>query len=83
MPGVFTGLDHDYVASHHSYQQVLLRVLRSAQRLGASRVLYGMSADLQKSRFGARPEKRWAYVQATETFNSDVLAMVSETVAAS
>ncbi len=41
-----------------------------------------MSAGLQKSRFGARPEKRWAYVQATETYNADVLAHITETVAA-
>jgi 7-keto-8-aminopelargonate synthetase-like enzyme len=78
---VFLGLDYAYVASHHSYQQLLFQALRAAQRRGATRVLYGMSAELQKSRFGARPEKRWAYVQATETFNSDVLAHVAESVA--
>jgi 7-keto-8-aminopelargonate synthetase-like enzyme len=76
---VFLGLDYTFVASHHSYQQLLLQALRAAQRRGARRVLYGMSADLQKSRFGARPEKRWVYVQATETFNSDVLAHIAET----
>jgi hypothetical protein len=79
---VFVGLDYAYVAQHDSYQQLLFQALRSAQRHGASQVLYGMSADLQKARFGARPEKRWAYVQATETFNTAVLARVSETVAA-
>ena len=36
-----------------------------------------MSADLQKSRFGAARERRWAYVQATDTYNSDVLASVT------
>ena len=77
---VFLGLDYDFVASHHSYQVLLLQALRSAQRRGARRVLYGMSAELQKSRFGARPEKRWAYVQATETYNADVLAHIAETV---
>jgi hypothetical protein len=39
-----------------------------------------MSAELHKSRFGARPEKRWVYLQATETFNADVLAHIAETV---
>ena len=79
---VFVGLDYDYVASHDTYQQLLLQALRSAQRRGAHRVLYGMSADLQKARFGARPEKRWAYVQPTETYNADVLAHLAETVPA-
>jgi hypothetical protein len=71
---VFVGLDYAHVPTSHSYQQLLFQSLRSAQRHGASRVLYGMSADLHKARFGARPEKRWTYVQVTDTFNSDVLA---------
>jgi hypothetical protein len=79
---VFLGLDYEYVVSHASYQQMLLQALRAAQRRGARRVHYGMSAELQKSRFGAQPEKRWAYVQATETFNADVLAHIAETVPA-
>ena len=53
--GVVVGLDYDYVASRASYQQLLLQALRSAHRHGAGRVLLGMGADLQKSRFGARP----------------------------
>jgi 7-keto-8-aminopelargonate synthetase-like enzyme len=79
---LFVGMDYAYVPTHHSYQVLLLQALRSAKRSGARRVLYGMSADLQKSRFGARPEKRWAYVQATETYNSDVLAHLAESVPA-
>ena len=77
---VFCGLDYAYVPTHHSYQQLLFQVIRSAQRHGARRIFYGMSADLQKSRFGARSQKRWAYVQATETYNSDVLAHLAESV---
>jgi 7-keto-8-aminopelargonate synthetase-like enzyme len=79
---VFVGLDYDYVPTHHSYQQLLFQSVRSAQRHGVPRILYGMSADLHKARFGARPEKRWAYVQATETFNADVLARMTETAGA-
>ena len=77
---VFVGMDYRYVPTHHSYQQLLFQALRSAQRRGARRVLYGMSAELQKARFGARREKRWAYVQATETYNADVLALLAESV---
>jgi 7-keto-8-aminopelargonate synthetase-like enzyme len=79
---VFVGLDYGYVASHGAYQVLLLQAIRSAQRRGAPRVLYGMSADLQKARFGAVREKRWAYVQATDTFNADVLAQLTATVGA-
>ena len=74
---LFVGLDYAYVQDHHAYQQLLWQAVRSGQRRGAARVLFGMSADLQKSRFGAARERRWAYVQATDTYNSDVLASVT------
>ena len=79
---VFVGLDYDYVSTHSSYQVLLLQALRAAQRRGARLVRYGMGADLHKARFGARREKRWAYVQASETYNSDVLAHLAESVPA-
>ncbi len=78
---VFVGLDYGYVASHHCYQQTLWQAIRSAQRHGARRVLFGMSADLQKARFGARPERRWVYVQPTESYQLDVLNQLTERVA--
>ena len=80
---LFVGLDYDYVPTHSSYQVLLLQALRSAQRRGARLVRYGMGADLQKARFGARREKRWAYVQAGDTYNADVLAHLAESVPAS
>jgi 7-keto-8-aminopelargonate synthetase-like enzyme len=79
---VFVGLDYDYVASHHAYQQTLWQAVRAAQRNGAGRVLFGMSADLQKARFGARPERRWLYVQPTDSYQADVLGKLTEAVAA-
>jgi 7-keto-8-aminopelargonate synthetase-like enzyme len=79
---LFVGLDYAFVATHASYQVLLLQALRSARRRGAGLVRYGMGADLQKSRFGAQREKRWAYVAASETYNADVLARLAETVPA-
>jgi Acetyltransferase (GNAT) domain len=70
---LFLGLDYDYVASHGAYQQALWQSVRSAQRLGVERVLFGMAADRHKARFGARPQRQWAYVQTTDTYNSDIL----------
>jgi hypothetical protein len=78
---LFVGLDYTYVNSHHAYQQTLWQSLRSAQRRGARRVLLGMSADLQKSRFGAGRQRRWVYVQPTESYQLDVLTQLTERVA--
>ena len=79
---VFVGMDYRYVASHHSYQQTLWQAVRSGQRHGVRRVLMGMSADLQKHRFGARRERRWVYVQPTESYQADVLNQITEKVTA-
>ena len=79
---VFVGLDYTFVPTHHSYQQLLLQALRSARRHGARQVLYGMSAGLHKARFGARRERRCAYIQPSETYNADVLADLAESTPA-
>jgi hypothetical protein len=41
-----------------------------------------MSADLHKARFGAVRQRRWAYVQPTDTYSADVLARLAETAPA-
>ncbi|SHM59691.1 aminotransferase class I/II-fold pyridoxal phosphate-dependent enzyme [Cryptosporangium aurantiacum] len=79
---VFVGLDYTYVASHRSYQQTLWQTFRTGQRRGAKRLLLGMSADLQKSRFGARPRRRVVYLQPTEQYQADVLNQLTEAIAA-
>ena len=78
---IFAGLDYRYVASHETYQQMLWQTLRSARRLGLATVHLGMSAELHKSRFGARPVKRWVYVQPTDTYHTDMLTQLTEKVA--
>ncbi|HET9519320.1 MAG TPA: hypothetical protein VFO77_16475 [Actinoplanes sp.] len=78
---LFVGLDYRYVQSHHSYQQTLWQAMRSAQRHGARRVLYGMSANLQKARFGATRERRWVYLQSTDAFHHDVLTRIEQQLA--
>jgi 7-keto-8-aminopelargonate synthetase-like enzyme len=78
---LFVGLDYRYVASHRAYQQTLWQAIRAAQRHGARRVLFGMSADLQKARFGAKRERRWVYLQATDGFHLDVLNQLTEGLA--
>jgi hypothetical protein len=40
-----------------------------------------MSADLQKSRFGATRERRWVYLQSTDGYHLDVLNQITESLA--
>ena len=78
---LFVGLDYRYVASHRAYQQTLWQAVRSAQRHGSRKVLYGMGADLQKARFGATRERRWVYLQSTDGYHLDVLNQLTEGLA--
>lgn len=68
------GLDYDYVTSHRAYRQALLQAIRRGRAHGARRVLLGMGAPLEKRRFGARPQRRAAFVQAVDHYGMEVLA---------
>lgn len=73
------GLDYDYL-DRGCYRRLLLQTVRNAQRHGMGRVLLGMGADLEKRRFGARPVPSSVYLQATDSYNADVLARLAEDV---
>jgi len=75
---IFVGLDYAFVSSHRAYQQTLWQSVRSGRRTGAQKVLMGVSADLHKARFGAVREKRWVYVQPSESFHTDVLSRLAQ-----
>ena len=76
---LISGLDYDYL-DRGCYRRLLLQTVRDAHRLGVQRVLLGMGADLEKRRFGARPEPSSVYLQATETYHADLLARLTEDV---
>ncbi len=60
------GLDYHFVRSHGLYRQCIRHVVARAEALGCRRVLFGMGAKYEKSRFGARPENRAVYLRQIE-----------------
>ena len=78
---MIVGLDYDYVRSHHSYRQAMRQAVLRARAHGASRVLLGMGAPLEKRRFGARVDARCVYVQASDHYSHEVLAAHAAEVA--
>lgn len=68
------GLDYAHVESLHVYRQALWQAVLRARALGRPRVLFGMTAGLEKKRFGSEPEPRCVYAQASEHFQLEVLA---------
>ncbi len=78
---MLVGLDYSYVRSHHSYRQALRQSLLRARHHGAERVLLGMGAPLEKKRVGARPHARVTFVQASDHYSQEVLAMLEANLA--
>lgn len=74
---VLAGMDYRYIQTHALYRQLLAQALHRAEAHGSRRVLFGMGAELEKLRFGARREKRALYVQSEDPFHSDVLSLIS------
>ena len=72
------GMDYDYVFTHMVYKQSLFQVVKRARQLGLSKVFLGLSADIEKRKYGAKQIAKVAYVQAKDNFNMEVI----ETMAA-
>ena len=71
------GLDYDYVRSHGAYRQALRQAILRARELGAKRVLLGMGAAFEKTRFGAHAQQRVAFAQAADHYSQEVLAALA------
>jgi hypothetical protein len=71
------GLDYRVVSTHAGYRQLLKHALLRAHERGLERVFFGMGADLEKGRIGARPTQHRLYVQSHDHFQQDVMAMIS------
>ncbi|HET6550958.1 MAG TPA: aminotransferase class I/II-fold pyridoxal phosphate-dependent enzyme [Solirubrobacter sp.] len=71
------GLDYEYVRSHSAYRQALRRAIVRGRELGSKRVLLGMGATFEKSRFGAHVQGRVAFAQTNDHYSSEVLAALA------
>jgi hypothetical protein len=71
------GLDYAYVRSAGAYRQALRQAILRARSLGSRRVLLGMGAAFEKTRFGAHVQQRVAFAQASDHYSSEVLAALA------
>ena len=74
---MIVGLDYDVVRSHGAYRQALRQAIVRARSLGSKRVLLGMGASFEKTRFGAHVQERVAFAQASDHYSSEVLAALA------
>jgi 7-keto-8-aminopelargonate synthetase-like enzyme len=71
------GLDYSVVRTHGAYRQALRQAMLRARALGSKRVLLGMGATFEKTRFGAHVQERVAFAQASDHYSSEVLSALS------
>jgi 7-keto-8-aminopelargonate synthetase-like enzyme len=74
---MIVGLDYAVVRTHGAYRQALRQAMLRARSLGAKRVLLGMGATFEKTRFGAHVQQRVAFAQASDHYSSEVLAALA------
>lgn len=71
------GVDYDYVYQHGAYRQMLFQIIRRAMELGTKTVHLGMTANLEKLRFGTVAQRTCVYMQARDHFSGALLREIA------
>jgi len=75
--GFLCGVDYEYVYHHGAYRQLLYQLIRRAMELGMKSVHLGMTADMEKIRFGSVAQRTCVYMQARDHFNGALLREIA------
>jgi len=70
---IFVGLNYDTVEKYNTYRQAVFQVVKRANAIHANKVFLGLSATVEKRKFGARAIPKFAYVQAKDNFNMEFI----------
>ncbi|MCB0643989.1 MAG: GNAT family N-acetyltransferase, partial [Phaeodactylibacter sp.] len=75
---LIVGLDYRFVRSMNTYKQMLYQTVWRAWELGCEQLDLAFTAELEKKKVGARPEKVCIYVQSMDHFNHAVLSTMTQ-----
>lgn len=67
------GMDYTYNKEYKVYRQALYQILIRARMLNLPKIYWGLSADIEKGRFGAVQHARVAYIQTKDNYNMEVI----------
>jgi hypothetical protein len=70
---MMVGIDYKYNNEFKVYKQAIYQALKRGRMLNLSKVYLGLSADIDKHKFGAVQHARVAYLQAKDNFNMEVI----------
>ena len=72
----FIGMDYDYVREYQVYRQMLYQTILRAKELNFKRIDFGMTAAFEKKKVGADITEKYAYVQAKDNFNMELMGVM-------
>ena len=79
--GVYTflliGMDYNYLTQYNIYRQTIYRTLLQANELGYKTVRLGISATIEKKKFGAEVFPKVAFVQVKDNFNMERIEAIA------
>jgi len=67
------GMDYEHNREYQTYRQLLYESIKRANELNFQRVDFGISANFEKKKLGAKLYKRRAYVRSENNFIAEVL----------
>ncbi|MES2590778.1 MAG: aminotransferase class I/II-fold pyridoxal phosphate-dependent enzyme [Bacteroidota bacterium] len=70
---MIVGIDYNYNSEFKVYKRAIYEVLKRARNLNLSKVYLGLSADIDKHKFGAVSIERVAYLQTKDNYNMEVI----------
>jgi len=71
------GMDYNFLEEHAVYSQTLWQSIKRASQLGLKTINMGLTASLNKRRFGARIIKNAMYVQTKDSYNASLIAAMA------
>lgn len=73
---VTIGLDYEFNATCKTYKQAVYNVVLRANELNLSRINFGLSADTEKRKVGAKQIEVKAYITVSDNYNRDELLQI-------
>ena len=74
---LIVGIDYSFLEEHNVYAQTLWQAIKRAQKLGVKTISMGLTASLNKRKFGAKIIKNMMYVQTKDSYNASVIATMA------
>ena len=72
-----TGMDYNFLHSHHIYPQILWQTVQRAAQLKIKCLKLGLTASQNKRKFGAKTVNQVSYVQTQDTYNLSVINAIA------